>query len=168
MGELVFWNAASGRKKRDSATARGPAPGRLFGSPTLSVNGRWLNNDRQHRRDSPWFTYGKTSAIRAPGPAMLWVLVDESIAGLNDAAFAFGMKSPAWIDAPGTYHNGGCGFAFADAHSENHRWLSHALKRGQTWQITNPADVNDWLWMRERTLAHSSGTMPPPESTAQR
>ena len=73
------------------------------------------------------------------------------------------MKSPAWIDAPGTYHNGGCGFAFADAHSENHRWLSRALKRGHTWQITDPADLKDWLWMRERTSAHSSGTLPPPE-----
>ena len=100
--------------------------GQHSGSPTLSVNGRWLNNDRQHRRDSPWFTYGKMSTIRAPGPAMLWVLVDESVDGLNDASFAFGMKSPAWIDAPGTYHNGGCGFAFADAHSESHRWLSRA------------------------------------------
>ena len=137
--------------------------GQHAGSPTLSVNGRWLNNDRPHRRDSPWFTYGKMSAIRAPGPAMLWVLVDEGVDGLNDASFAFGMKSPAWIDAPGTYHNGGCGFAFADAHSESHRWLSRAEKRGHTWQITNPADLKDWLWMRERTSAHSSGTLPPPE-----
>jgi prepilin-type processing-associated H-X9-DG protein len=39
---------------------------------------------------------------------------------LNDAAFAFGMEIPIWIDAPGTYHDGGCGFAFADGHSESH------------------------------------------------
>lgn len=137
--------------------------GQHSGSPTLSVNGPWLNNDRQHRRDSPWLTYGKMSTIRAPGPAMLWVLVDESVNGLNDAAYAFGMKSPAWIDAPGTYHNGGCGFAFADAHSESHRWFSRAEKRGHTWRITDSADLRDWLWMRERTSAHSSGTLPPPE-----
>ena len=55
------------------------ASGAALREPTLSVNGRWLNNDRQHRRDSPWFTYGKMSTIRAPGPAMLWVLVDESV-----------------------------------------------------------------------------------------
>ncbi|SPE60779.1 conserved exported hypothetical protein [Verrucomicrobia bacterium] len=132
------------------------------GSPTLSVNGPWLNNDRNHRRDSPWFTYGKLSNIRAPGPSMLWVLVDESVKGLNDAAFAFGKKSPAWIDAPGTYHNGGCGFAFADAHSETHHWLSHGEKQGHTWRITKPADLQDWLWMRERTSANETGTMPPP------
>lgn len=136
--------------------------GNHSGTPTLSVNGPWLNNDRNHRRDSPWLTYGKFSTIRAPGPAKLWVLVDESVQGLNDAAFAFGMASPAWIDAPGTYHNGGCGFAFADAHSESHRWLSRAEKRGHTWQITDKQDEQDWFWMRDRTSAHVSGSMPPP------
>jgi prepilin-type N-terminal cleavage/methylation domain-containing protein len=132
------------------------------GVPALSVNGPWLNNDRNHRRDSPWLTYGKLSTIRAPGPAMLWVLVDESFRGLNDAAFAFGMASPAWIDAPGTYHNGGCGLAFADQHSETHHWLSRAEKRGHTWRITDPQDQRDWLWMRERTSANINGTMPEP------
>jgi len=45
--------------------------------PACRLNGPWLNNQQDHRRDSPWMTYGKFSAIRAPGPAMLWVLVDE-------------------------------------------------------------------------------------------
>ncbi len=82
------------------------------------MNGPWLNNQRTNRRDDPWFTYGKTTALVAPGPAMIWVLVDENAKGLNDAAFAFGMVSPSWLDVPGSYHNGGCGFAFADGHSE--------------------------------------------------
>ncbi len=72
------------------------------GAPTLPVNGPWLNNGQDHRRDSPWFTYGKSSSIRAPGPAMLWMLIDEDVYNLNDAAFAFGMEHPLWIDAPGT------------------------------------------------------------------
>jgi prepilin-type N-terminal cleavage/methylation domain-containing protein/prepilin-type processing-associated H-X9-DG protein len=137
--------------------------GHHSGIPNLPVNGPWLNNDRNHRRDSPWFTYSKMSTIRAPGPAMLWVLVDEDVNGLNDAAFAFGMKTPAWVDAPGTYHSGGCGFAFADGHSESHHWISSSEKRFHTWNISNAADRQDWLWMRERTSAHSSGAMPPPE-----
>jgi prepilin-type N-terminal cleavage/methylation domain-containing protein/prepilin-type processing-associated H-X9-DG protein len=138
------------------------ARGTHSGPPILPVNGRWLNNDRNHRRDSPWLTYGKLSTIRAPGPSKLWVFVDENIRGLNDAAFAYGMARPAWVDGPGTYHNGGCGFAFADAHSESHRWFSTSEKRGHTWQIKNPQDLKDWLWMRERTSAHISGTLPPP------
>lgn len=132
------------------------------GAPTLSVNGPWLNNRDDHRRDSPWLTCGKFSAIRAPGPAKLWVLVDEDVNNLNDAAFAFGMEHPQWFDAPGTYHNGGCGFAFADGHSESHHWQSPSSKKGHRVPVSSPQDFKDWIWMRERTSAHISGTMPPP------
>ena len=114
-----------------------------FGAPTLSVNGPWLNDQRTNRRDSPWFTYGKATQLRAPGPAMIWVLVDENPSGLNDAAFAFGMVTPKWLDLPGSFHNGGCGFAFADGHSETHHWM-------QTPASGN-ANVPDWTWMAQRT-----------------
>ncbi|TAK97597.1 MAG: prepilin-type N-terminal cleavage/methylation domain-containing protein [Verrucomicrobia bacterium] len=131
-------------------------PGTHSGVPTLSVNGPWLNNHFNHRRNSPWATYGKVSAIGAPGPAMLWVLVDEDVNGLNDAAFSFGMESPAWFDAPGTYHAGACGFAFADGHSETHQWFSKSEKRAGGGAITDPNDRRDWEWMRERTSALSA------------
>ena len=142
--------------------SRGPSATLHNGPPTLSVNGPWLNNQQTHHRNSPWYTYGKFSGINEPGPAMLWVLVDEDVRGLNDAAFAFGMEEPMWIDAPGTYHSGGCGFAFADGHSESHTWLSKSPKQGQRTPVANTADHNDWLWMRARTSADSTGKMPPP------
>jgi prepilin-type processing-associated H-X9-DG protein len=138
--------------------------GRHAGAPSLPVNGRWLNNLGTHRRDSPWITYGKLSDIRAPGPANLWVLVDEDDSNLNDAAFAFGMDQALWIDAPGTYHDGGCGFAFADGHSESHHWKSTARKIGHRTPMANQADFQDWEWMRDRTSANISGVMPPPET----
>ena len=131
------------------------------GVPNLPVNGICLNSQKSHHRDSPWITYGKLSTIRAPGPSMLWVLVDEDVNGLNDAAFAFGMERPAWYDAPGTYHNGGCGFAFADGHSESHHWKSTTPKQANR-RVANPQDYQDWLWMRERTSANVAGVMPPP------
>ena len=84
---------------------------------------------------------------------MLWVLVDEDAKGLNDAAFAFGMEQPVWYDAPGTYHNGGCGFAFADGHSETHHWLYRAEKQSNGFVITDPLDKQDWNWMQQRTSA---------------
>jgi prepilin-type processing-associated H-X9-DG protein len=73
------------------------------------------------------------------------------------------MERPVWLDAPGTYHNGGCGFAYADGHSESHRWLSRSEKLGNRSRIKNPLDRRDWLWMRDRTSANVSGIMPPPE-----
>jgi prepilin-type N-terminal cleavage/methylation domain-containing protein/prepilin-type processing-associated H-X9-DG protein len=116
-----------------------------YGVPDLPVNGPWLNNQRTNIRDDPWFTYGKTTALIAPGPAMIWVLVDENAKGLNDAAFAFGMVTPSWLDVPGSYHNGGCGFAFADGHSETHQWQ---VPPGQ-----GAVNVPDWTWMAQRTSA---------------
>ena len=145
--------------------AGGPGPAGInshSGVPNLSVNGSWLNNQHDHRRNSPWFTYGKFTSMSRPGPSSTWVLLDEDPAHINDAAFAFGMQSPQWFDVPGTYHNSGCGFAFADAHSEAHTWRMSGQKQGGGFQITDPGDKADWLWMRERTSADSSGTMPTP------
>jgi prepilin-type N-terminal cleavage/methylation domain-containing protein len=124
------------------------------GVPTLSVNGPWLNNQHNHQRNSPWLTFGKSSQVRLISPSLLWVLLDEDATDLNDAAFGFGMQDPEWIDIPGTYHNGGCGFDFADGHSETHRWFyrNKVNEEGQT--ITNPGDLADWQWMQQRTSIH--------------
>jgi prepilin-type N-terminal cleavage/methylation domain-containing protein/prepilin-type processing-associated H-X9-DG protein len=132
------------------------------GIPNLSVNGPWLNNKDTHRRNSPWRTFGKATDAGAPGPSKLWVLVDEDVISLNDAALCFGMEHPIWYDSPGSTHNGGCGFAFADGHSEAHHWLSHDPKESNGAVIDTMADYQDWLWMRERTSADTTGTMPPP------
>jgi len=67
-----------------------------------------------------------------------------------------------WHDAPGTYHNGGCGFAFADGHSESHQWKSPVSKQGHQTRVANANDLLDWEWMRERTSANTNGVMPPP------
>ena len=135
-----------------------------LGAPTLSVNGPWLNNHRTHRRDSPWLTYGKFTSMTRPGPSMTWVLLDEDPVHIDDAAFAFGMEAPVWFDVPGTYHNSGCGFAFADAHSEAHKWIKSGQKVGWGTGVKGSDDYSDWLWMRERTSADSTGTIPPPNN----
>ena len=131
-------------------------------APTLSVNGPWLDGTYAHRRNSPWFTYGKSSQIGAPGPSMLWVLIDEDPIGLNDAAFAFVMTEPIWKDCPASYHAGGCGFAFADGHSETHKWniSPRSEYNRQGLPITDPAGQQDWSWLRIRTSANINGTMP--------
>jgi prepilin-type N-terminal cleavage/methylation domain-containing protein/prepilin-type processing-associated H-X9-DG protein len=121
------------------------------GVPKLPVNGPWLDNSFKHRRNSPWRTFGKLSDAGPPSPSDLWVFVDEDAKGLNDAAFAVGMEIAGWIDVPGTYHNFGCGFAFADGHSETHRWQLHSVK--EKGDIFDPADVADWNWLSSHTSA---------------
>jgi prepilin-type processing-associated H-X9-DG protein len=128
------------------------------GEPGMAVNAPWLDNTDHHRRNQPWHTYGKLSSINAPSPSMLWVLLDEDANQLNDAAFAVGMSKPGWIDYPGTYHNFGCGFAFADGHSETHRWHDANTKFRLGDVGTGPADPKewrDWQWLTARTSARN-------------
>jgi prepilin-type processing-associated H-X9-DG protein len=101
--------------------------------------------------DAEWVTYGygppsvsppqyriyrKEGEFSLPGPALTWVLVDEHPDSINDGLF--GMRMPpytlwprqpaAWDDVPASYHNGACGFAFADGHAEIHKWLDANTK----------------------------------------
>ena len=122
------------------------ASGEHCGPPNMSVNAVWLDGAHSNLRNNPYATYGKFSGILAPSPSSLWVLVDENAQGLNDAAFAFQMVQPVWNDAPGSYHNGGCGFAFADGHSEIHKWL-------EAPQPGADANETDWSWVQQRTSA---------------
>jgi prepilin-type N-terminal cleavage/methylation domain-containing protein/prepilin-type processing-associated H-X9-DG protein len=124
------------------------------GVPNQPVAGPWLNNQHSHTYGSMFRTYGKTSDHTAPGPAQTWVLLDEDADSLNDAGFAVGVVTAEWIDWPGTYHNGACGFAFADGHSEIKKWSDSRTKvmGGNVARRPVPGSV-DWAWIRERTTA---------------
>ncbi len=73
----------------------------------------------------PWDTYYKqifkTGDFLYPGAAETWVFLDEHPDSINDAGF-FNPHQTSWIDIPAAYHNGACGFAFADGHAEIHKW----------------------------------------------
>jgi prepilin-type N-terminal cleavage/methylation domain-containing protein/prepilin-type processing-associated H-X9-DG protein len=71
----------------------------------------------------------KPSDLNIPGPAGSWVYMDEHPDSINDAG-AFAPNSANNIpDAPGTYHNGAAGFAFADGHSEIHKWKGSTMNK---------------------------------------
>ena len=63
----------------------------------------------------------KTSQFIFPGPTDTWVFLDEHPCSINDAGF-FNPHATSWVDQPASYHNGAAGFAFADGHSEIHKW----------------------------------------------
>jgi len=115
----------------------------------LAVNGPWLDGTHVHTRTGPWYTYGKTTAVIKPSPAGLFVLLDENAKSLNDAGFAVSMVESVFKDGPGSYHNSACGIAFADGHSEIHRWrdptTGTAPRNSKT--VNNP----DYFWLKERT-----------------
>jgi prepilin-type N-terminal cleavage/methylation domain-containing protein/prepilin-type processing-associated H-X9-DG protein len=84
----------------------------------------------------------KMSNLNFPGPALTWVFVDEHPDSINDSGF-FNPRRTAWADFPAAYHNGACGFSFADGHSEIHKWrgsLTHL--RMKTVAYTDGSDMN--------------------------
>jgi len=130
------------------------------GGAKKPVNGPWLNSTSGgHVLNQNWYTYGTMGDFKRPGPAMTWVFIDEDDWSLNDAGFAVGMKTATWIDWPGTYHNMACGFAFADGHSEIHKWVESSTKVkvvngvGQVTQLNVSKTPKDWEWITQRTSA---------------
>ncbi len=98
----------------------------------------------------------KTTDMTIPGPSMSWVYVDEHPDSINDAGFFNPHLTPnQWVDLPASYHNGACGFAFADGHSEIKKWVTAQTK--QPIRLTDyggttvPANNVDIRWMREHS-----------------
>ena len=115
----------------------------------------------------PWRIYPKTSDMVVPGPALVWVIIDENPDSVNDAGFAVVMGTPKatlpsiWQDGPATYHGGGCGFSFGDGHSEIRKWKDGRTVTGlmrttytATFRYGLPQAKNpDITWVQERTTA---------------
>jgi prepilin-type N-terminal cleavage/methylation domain-containing protein len=116
-----------------------------------AVDGPWLDGTYEHKANRPWFTYGKISQIVRPAPSHLWVLIDEDAYSINDAAFAITMVESKFLDGPGTYHHFGAGIAFADGHSEVHKWRDSRTKWAGARNFSPPNP--DVTWMQERTSA---------------
>ena len=66
-------------------------------------------------------------AADVPNPVYYFVTLDEHPDSINDGYF-LNNADPAgltqWGDLPASFHNGACGFSFADGHSEIHKWRS--------------------------------------------
>jgi len=137
----------------------------------VAVNGQWLSGANiGTSQQTAYRTYGKTSDMVVPGTSMLWIFVDEHPDSINDAGLAVQIKetgpSGAWIDIPASYHNGACGFAFADGHAEIHKWLGSAVKppvvvggsslgnaASGLYAGSSSADIADLTWIQQRTSA---------------
>ncbi|NOS71874.1 MAG: prepilin-type N-terminal cleavage/methylation domain-containing protein [Verrucomicrobia bacterium] len=114
-----------------------------------------------HWYDSPpnsrWLSYQKMSDITKPPPSLLWVFVDEHPDSINDAWTIMGVTDPNnWTDLPASYHNGACGFGFADGHAEIKKWLESSTRVPVIQAQHNgfPAPKSrDTVWAIERSSA---------------
>jgi prepilin-type N-terminal cleavage/methylation domain-containing protein/prepilin-type processing-associated H-X9-DG protein len=126
--------------------------------------GEWLDGSSSGRNQTAWRTYSKEGNI--VNPSQTWVFVDEHPGSINDAAFANQMRDAETanariIDMPASYHNGACGFSFADGHSEIKRWRGRTIQPkavfGQNVALNIPAADSrpDVLWFFQNTTASS-------------
>jgi len=89
-------------------------------------------------------------------PAMTWLTLDEQADSVNDGFFITDPAVNNWQDIPASYHNGACGFSFADGHAEIHKWLSAAsIYPVSTLRLptAKPFDFKgkqDMAWYKER------------------
>jgi prepilin-type N-terminal cleavage/methylation domain-containing protein/prepilin-type processing-associated H-X9-DG protein len=110
---------------------------------------------------SPGYTvYGKTTDMLKPGPSMTFLFCDERVDSMNDAELYISMAGwdpylpNAWElpDIPSNYHGGACGFAFADGHSEIHKWKDYVLNVSWPFRHRNPTqNKQDTYWIMERS-----------------
>jgi len=148
----VSMNSAVGTRWWNTSAGGGAILGRV-GSP---VGGGWLPGSYQDPQ-SAWLTYGKLSAMQKPGPANTWVIMDENPNTINDASMAICM-TPVIVDYPADYHGKAAGIAFADGHSEIHRWFDDFSKdpptqNGMQGGTSVPATSRDWGWIHQVTSA---------------
>ena len=62
-------------------------------------------------------------------PANRYLFLDEHPDSINDGYFlndANPQTLAHWGDLPASFHNGACGFSYADGHAEIHKWRSSA------------------------------------------
>ncbi len=133
------------------------------------ARGEWFDSHSgTDALSSQWRTYFKSSQIVLPSKT--FVFVDEHPDSINDAAFAAtedgnqpaDPPSAAYlIDVPASFHNGACGFSFADGHSEVKKWIGSTIKNAPvtytgTLALRIPAGDSwqDAHWLAEYSTVH--------------
>jgi prepilin-type N-terminal cleavage/methylation domain-containing protein/prepilin-type processing-associated H-X9-DG protein len=126
-------------------------------------NGEWMDGQGTDYRTGPYRVYTKGADIVNPSKTIIFL--DEHPDSINDAAFAIQCKGAQptdgpfqeqIIDFPASFHQGACGFAFADGHSEVHKWRGSKIQAPAQYTGTMPLNVpagdsgSDVRWMAER------------------
>lgn len=123
-----------------------------IGDPGKSGSGFWLPKEKYRM-------FHKTTDMNNPGPAMLYVLLDEHPASINAGGFANQMVEnrirARIIDYPASYHKGAANIAYADGHSDIKKWTDGRTRPKSVNELIplNVASPNneDMVWLSRRT-----------------
>jgi prepilin-type N-terminal cleavage/methylation domain-containing protein/prepilin-type processing-associated H-X9-DG protein len=132
---------------------------------SLSMNAALGNKADITGQQFPGRTYVETARrlteLVTPGPAMVYVFLDEHPDSINDALFVMLAGRPAvaaeWRDLPASQHCGGGNLSFVDGHSEIHKWLetSGPIATVRPVMYVNLPNFTcrnsrDYAWMNDR------------------
>ena len=96
----------------------------------------------------------KASLLTTPGPADVYVLIDDNEQTIDDGIFVLGVNH--WYDYPADRHSRGANLSFLDGHAEHKRWLApkRVLPPWSPWPyFVDPhakGDVPDHDWLVAR------------------
>ena len=132
--------------------------GALGGKPTF-----------QNQNGRTYFQALKATDLSVPGPANIFVFVDEHADSINDLQFmvdpGYASNTEKWRDFPASYHNGAGSFSFADGHSEIHKWLNRKIYSTVQpvamvtvtpgpWAVPTFTGNVDYEWLEDRMPYH--------------
>jgi prepilin-type N-terminal cleavage/methylation domain-containing protein len=111
--------------------------------------------------NTSYLQFLKLSSV--PRPAQFFLMLDEHPDSINDGWFDVGdIGNYLWVDIPASYHNGACGFSFADAHAEIHKWQVKTTLQPVTYSSlknlppgASHADI-EWVWQHGSQRANGS------------
>jgi prepilin-type N-terminal cleavage/methylation domain-containing protein len=104
---------------------------------SMSMN-TWLSPlSPWNKQQSVVACYYTDSDFGNPGPAGLWVFLDENPVSINDGSFVCEPGVDEWIDCPASYHVNAGGITFADGHAQIRKWTDVTIL--QKWAAEIPA-----------------------------
>ena len=107
-----------------------------------------------------WKVFRKLTEMIRPGPAKTFVLLDEWEDSINDGFFVVQMDGYPDIsqtvmgDFPASYHGQAAGFAFADGHSEIHKWQDPRTCPPLTTEVSHNViqpNSKDVYWLQDHS-----------------
>jgi prepilin-type N-terminal cleavage/methylation domain-containing protein len=187
MGELAVlgpyaknpevYHCPADRSCSDGATGpprnRSRSMNSAFRTGKEKVTTEWLDN---LAAANTYKKFIKEGDMAFPGASELIVMVDEHPDSINDGSFAVQMPSSgpgasgadtSWVDIPTKSHCNGCGFTFADGHSEIHKWVHPEVIPDVKFVTKDPNATifklrnDDVLWVAHHASARVDGASLP-------
>ncbi len=140
-----------------------------FRKPTLrtySMNSWVQSMDGPGYNTAAWngitgyIVYTKLANMIRPGPSKTWVFIEESPIGIDDAYFAVDpTQLNTWFNIPSVLHGNASVLAFADGHSDAHRWTDGKMIHGvgadaEGNHVTADPNSGDLSWFLSITTVH--------------